>query len=242
MKIGILQTGHSPEALRDVHGDYNEMFMRLLGGPNTEFETFPMLANEFPAHPSVADAWLVTGSSCGVYDGFPWIATLKAFLRQVHEEQVPLVGICFGHQIIAEALGGKVEKFLGGWSCGLKHYDMAGRDTPAALFAWHQDQVVVPPQGAEIIAWSDFCRYAGLRVGDRTLTFQAHPEFDQEYVRALATARRETIGNAMAAAVIDSFSTGTPENFGPIILDFIDAALAGTGGGSGGAGTWSSND
>lgn len=226
MRIGILQTGHSPDELRDVHGDYNEMFMRLLGRTDIAFETFAVQADDFPARPCVADAWVITGSSCGVYDGFPWIAKLMAFLRHLHKERTPLVGICFGHQAIAEALGGKVEKFSGGWSCGLKRYDMVGRASPAALLAWHQDQVVAPPPDAEIIASSDFCRFAGLRIGNHILTLQPHPEFTAEFLRALAAARREVIGDAMSASVIDSLSVDIPEDFSPYILDFIYAAIA----------------
>lgn len=226
MRIGILQTGHAPEQLRAVHGDYNEMFMRLLGRPGISFETFPVQADAFPAHPSVADAWVVTGSSCGVYDGFPWIAKLEALLHRMHEARTPLVGICFGHQAIAEALGGRVEKFSGGWSCGLKRYDMTGRTSPAALLSWHQDQVVAPPPGADVIASSDFCRFAGLRFGDHILTLQPHPEFTPDYLRALAAARREVIGDAMSAAAIDSLSGDSPEDFGPYILDFMSAAMA----------------
>ncbi len=226
MRIGILQTGHSPNELRDLHGDYNEMFMRLLGRADTSFETFAVQADDFPARPSVADAWVVTGSRCGVYDGFPWIAKLKAFLRHLHEARTPLLGICFGHQAIAEALGGKVEKFSGGWSCGLKSYDVLGRASPATLPAWHQDQVVALPPDADIIASSDFCRYAGMRIGDHILTLQPHPEFTPEFLQALAEARRAVIGDAMFASVIDSLSTDIPEDFGPYILDFMSAAIA----------------
>ncbi|MDA0665017.1 MAG: type 1 glutamine amidotransferase, partial [Proteobacteria bacterium] len=220
------QTGHAPDELRAEHGDYNEMFMRLLARPDIAFETFPVLADRFPADPSAADAWVVTGSRCGVYDGFPWIARLEGFLRDLHDARAPLVGICFGHQAIAEALGGKVEKFSGGWSVGLEHYRVEGREAPAALLAWHQDQVVVPPPGAEIIAASDFCPYAGLRVGNHILTLQPHPEFSTDYVRALVTARRAMIGEAVAASAIGSLSAGRPDDFGAYILDFIDAAIA----------------
>ena len=184
------------------------------------------MENDFPARRSDADAWIVTGSRCGVYDGFPWITKLKSFLRFIHEEQKPLVGICFGHQVIAEALGGKAEKFSGGWSCGLEHYDMPGRQTPAALLAWHQDQVTVPPPGAEIIASTDFCRYAGMRIGDFTMTLQPHPEFTPAFICGLAAARRELIGTAVAEAALASLSRGTPDDFGPWILDFIDTAMA----------------
>lgn len=225
MKIGILQTGRSPDELRDEHGDYDDMFMRLLARPDVTFETFVVLADDFPARPNVVDAWVVTGSRCGVYDGFPWITKLKSFLRYIHEQQVPLVGVCFGHQVIAEALGGKAKKFSGGWSCGLEHYDMPGQDAPAALLAWHQDQVTALPPGAKVIASTDFCRYAGMRIGDYTMTLQPHPEFTPDFLRALADARRSVVGDAVADAAIASLSAA-PDDFGPWILDFIDEAMA----------------
>lgn len=226
MKIGILQTGRSPDELRAKHGDYNEMFVRLLSRSDIAFDTYPVLDDRFPEKTADADAWVVTGSRCGVYDGFPWIARLEAFLREVHAARVPLVGVCFGHQAIAEALGGKVEKFSGGWSCGLVEYRMAGRSAPAPLHAWHQDQVVAPPPGAETIAETDFCRYAGLRIGDRTLTLQPHPEFDAAYVRALAIAKADIVGEKVAAEAVDSLTHGKADDFGPYILDFIDTGLA----------------
>ncbi|MEX2615927.1 MAG: type 1 glutamine amidotransferase [Alphaproteobacteria bacterium] len=226
MKLGILQTGRSPDELRREHGDYNEMFMRLLARPDIVFETYVVLEDDFPARPSDADAWVVTGSRCGVYDGFPWIAKLKSFLRAVHADAVPLVGICFGHQAVAEALGGRAEKFSGGWSCGLEYYDMPGRAAPASLLTWHQDQVTALPPGAEVIASTDFCRYAGMRIGDFTITLQPHPEFTPDFLRALAGARRNVVGEAVAASAIASLSGAAPDDFGPWILDFIDTAVA----------------
>ena len=227
MKLGILQTGQSPDELRTEHGDYNDMFIRLLARPDITFETYVVLDDDFPARPSDADAWVVTGSRCGVYDGFPWITKLKSFLRTVHADRVPMVGICFGHQVIAEALGGKAEKYAGGWSCGLERYDLAGWDGPVSLLAWHQDQVVALPPGAEIIMSSDFCRYAGMRIGDSILTLQPHPEFTPDFLRALAGARREVVGESVADAAINSLSAA-PDGIGPYLLGFIDGAMAAT--------------
>jgi GMP synthase-like glutamine amidotransferase len=98
-----------------------------------------------------------------------------------------MVGICFGHQIIAQALGGKVEKFDGGWSVGPTAYEFDGDSI--TLNAWHQDQITRLPEGAEVIATSPFCRYAALAYDDRAFTLQAHPEFDSPFAKDLIEAR-----------------------------------------------------
>jgi GMP synthase (glutamine-hydrolysing) len=98
-----------------------------------------------------------------------------------------LVGICFGHQIIAQALGGKVEKSDKGWAVGHQTYFYG--DTPIGANAWHQDQVVALPEGADVIAGNDFCEYAALSYGGRILTMQPHPEFTDEFVEGMLRER-----------------------------------------------------
>jgi GMP synthase (glutamine-hydrolysing) len=183
MKIGILQTGHAPAEVVDTLGDYSAMFMRLLSGHGFDFETWSVVDNQFPPGPEAADGWLVTGSKHGAYEDHPWIAPLEALLRDIAASGRPLIGICFGHQIIAQALGGRVEKFSGGWAIGPQEYDFDG--TPIALNAWHQDQVVEKPAAARVIATHPFCLNAGLAYGDTVLTVQPHPEFNAEMVDAL---------------------------------------------------------
>lgn len=187
MKIGILQTGRSPDELRDAFGDYDSFFHRLLAGRGFEFETWPVLDGVLPNDPGEADGWLITGSRFGVYEDHHWIAPLEAFIRYCFVKAVPMVGICFGHQIIAQAMGGKVEKFAGGWSVGRTDYEFDGVEMP--LNAWHQDQVVEAPEGAKTIASTDFCKYAGLLYDGHALTIQPHPEFDQGAVELLLTKR-----------------------------------------------------
>ena len=98
-----------------------------------------------------------------------------------------MIGVCFGHQIIAQALGGKVEKFAGGWSVGHVVYDLEGE--PLAINAWHQDQVVEKPKEAEVIGATDFCAHAALAYGDRIWTIQPHPEYDHDFIEGLITHR-----------------------------------------------------
>ncbi len=187
MKIGILQTGQSPEPLRPEMGDYPAMFERLLDGHGFTFRTWLVEEMAFPDSPQDADGWLITGSKHGVYEDHPFIAPLEQLVRDALDAKVPVVGICFGHQLMAQALGGKVEKYDGGWSVGPQTYEVEGR--PMTVNAWHQDQVTAPPPGARVIASNDFCRYAGFAYGDLGWSVQPHPEFQDDFVRGLMHTR-----------------------------------------------------
>jgi GMP synthase (glutamine-hydrolysing) len=208
MKIGILQAGHSPDELRESVGDYGEMFTRLLDGHGFQFQIFSVVDGEFPRGTYDADGWLITGSKHGVYEDHDWIPPLEDLIRDIRDAGQPLVGVCFGHQIIAQALGGKVEKFDGGWSIGRTEYDFG--DQKLALNAWHQDQVIDAPEGAEVIASTDFCANAAMMIGDRILTIQPHPEFTAPLVAGLIEHRgRGTVPNALLDAAQDALNTAT---------------------------------
>ena len=187
MKIGILMTGHAiPELLQRI-GDYDAMFARLLSGHGFDFETYNVVDEDYPDAPDACDGWLITGSKHGVYEDHPWIAPLEEFIRAVLASGRPMIGVCFGHQIIAQALGGTVIKYPGGWSVGREEYEIEGERL--ALNAWHQDQVIDPPEGAEVIGVSDFCANAALRIGETILTIQPHPEFSADIVADLIRLR-----------------------------------------------------
>ena len=111
MKIGILVTGHPPDELREKFGTYDGMFRTLLGGHGFTFETYHVVDSQFPENAESADGWVITGSRHGAYEDHPWIPPLEDLIRAIHDKGQPLIGVCFGHQIIAQALGGKVEKF-----------------------------------------------------------------------------------------------------------------------------------
>jgi GMP synthase (glutamine-hydrolysing) len=187
MKIGILRTGHSPEEMIETLGNYDQMFERLLDGNDFEFETFSVVDGEFPEGPQNADGWLITGSKHGAYEDHDWIQPLEDLIRAIQASGKPLVGVCFGHQIIAQALGGKVEKFAGGWSVGRTEYMLDGQNV--ALNAWHQDQVVELPRGARVVGSSDFCANAMLAYGDSIWTVQPHPEFPATFIDGLIKTR-----------------------------------------------------
>ncbi len=187
MLIGILQCGHFPVADGFPDRTYTDLYSALLAGRGLTFRTWSVVDMEFPAGLDEAAGWLISGSRHGAYEDLPFIPPLEDFIRAAHRAKVPMVGICFGHQIIAQALGGRVEKYAGGWSAGRVEYDFDGKTVP--LNAWHQDQVVEKPDTARVLAETDFCRYAGLAYGDHGMSMQPHPEFDAEAVRLLLEAR-----------------------------------------------------
>lgn len=198
--IGILETGRPPEELAGEHGNYPLMVRDWLDVPGAEFISFAALDGVLPDNPRIADIWVITGSRFGVYEGHPWIAPLEAFVRDCRDAGVPMVGICFGHQVIAQALGGDVGKSDKGWGLGV--HDYVPHDWPEtlgqapekiAIQAYHQDQVYTPPKGAETIASSDFCEHAALWYPGFALTVQGHPEFGKPYTQALLESRRGTV-------------------------------------------------
>ena len=191
MKIGILQTGHAPDAMRPDTGDYADLFLALLKDEDFTFRTFDVVDMQFPEDIHACDGWLLTGSKHGAYEDHPFIPPLETFIRDAYAARMPMVGICFGHQIIAQALGGRVEKFDGGWAVGRQVYDWAGQ--PLALNAWHQDQVTVAPEGARVLASNDFCQNAALVYDDVILTVQAHPEFENDFTLRLGHERGEGV-------------------------------------------------
>ncbi|MDF1854754.1 type 1 glutamine amidotransferase [Pseudooceanicola sp.] len=182
MKIGILQTGHVHPSMGE-QGDYDVMFERLLGGQGFDFTSYDVEGGVIPGDPQDCDGWLITGSKHGAYEDHPWIPPLEDFIRAVKAADVPLIGVCFGHQIIAQALGGKVEKYARGWSVGRKLYDFGGQTIP--LNAWHQDQVTEVPEGGQVVASSEFCANAAIAYGDKIFTLQPHPEYNAQALAGL---------------------------------------------------------
>ncbi len=192
MRLGVLRTGAPPAELAH-YPSYPDMFKTALGDGFT-YRAFDVEGGELPERGD-CDAYLITGSPAGVYDDLPWIAPLRDWIASL-EKEIPLVGICFGHQIMAEAYGGQVVKSEKGWGGGLHAYDVIEQRpwmdsaAPYAIPVSHQDQVVVKPPAARLIGANEFCPIAALDYDDRrAMSFQCHPEFAPDYAAELVRRR-----------------------------------------------------
>ena len=199
MKVAVLETGRPPDELVGRFGTYPEMYRRMLG--LAELPSYDVAAGEYPERPEAHDGYIVSGSPAGVYDELPWIGELTAFLREA-KGRAKLVGICFGHQAMAQAFGGTVTKSDKGWGVGLHDYAVAAREpwmdeaAAVAVPASHQDQVVEQPPGTAVTLASSFTPFAGLAWTDQpAISFQPHPEFEPDYARALIDVRRDRLAD-----------------------------------------------
>ena len=214
--IAILETGKPPADLADSFDDYPARFRALLGEgvPTVRFD---VQAGRLPDDPAAFQGAIVTGSAAGVYDDLPWIEPLLDWLRAARG-RTRLVGICFGHQAMAQAFGGRVEKSDRGWGVGSHRYQvhsdepwMFPRSKAITIAVSHQDQVIVPPADARVIASSAFTPYASLawdrHDGEPAVSFQCHPEFQPEYAAALVRQRRgHRIPEALADEALDTLA------------------------------------
>ncbi len=237
MNIGILETGLINEKLSDRFDPYPVMFARLLNRAeqDLEYQPYSVIRGEMPDSIHDCDGWLITGSRHGAYENLDWMLALEGFIRELHSAAVPLVGICFGHQIIAQALGGEVVKSDSGWGIGLQTYEinkplgwMAEVPEQVRIYSFHQDQVSVLPAGASVFSSSELCPYAGLSYGDSIISIQAHPEFEEAYELALIDMYGGNIvPQAVAAEALDKIQTSGPKADTQLLADWLSSFFLG---------------
>ena len=207
LTIGILVAAIPRPSLAAKFGDYPYMFTHLLNAANDEpgsvaFRTYDILKGDFPKCPSECAGYILTGSQASVFDELPWISQTADFVLELHERCHKLVGICFGHQMIAHVLDGHTERSECGWGVGVHEYNitqhlscMEPNANRLRVHCSHQDQVTMAPSEANIFAESDFCPIAGMSLGDHFFSIQGHPEFTAGYAKGLLETRRASLGD-----------------------------------------------
>lgn len=210
MKIGLLVCDH----IQKDYPGYPVLFKGLL--PLHQFEIYNVCDNAFPQSPRDCDAWLITGSRFSVYDDIDWINKLKEFVREISKADKYCIGVCFGHQMLGEAMGGKVSKSNKGWCVGVHEFEILkweGWMTPYQpklnLLMSCQDQIVVLPEHSEILVQSRMCPIGIIRIGKKMLGIQGHPEFSADYVKSLMEDRENRIGVETVRQGIESLKYPT---------------------------------
>ena len=199
MKVGLFICDHINEEFQNEFGDYNDMFSALF--PEFTFQIYDAINNEFPKDLSACEVYMITGSRYSVYDDLPWINKLKTIIQELDTLQKYLIGICFGHQLIGEALGGEVKKSENGWCVGVHEFNIKEEQAwmkPATntlkLLMMCQDQILSLPSNTKVLAGNDMCPNAIIQVGDHILGIQAHPEFSKKYDKLLMENRVDRMG------------------------------------------------
>lgn len=232
LRLGLIECDHVADGLRGIAGDYADMHEALIGrhDPSIEVVRHDLVGGRRPSEPTSCDGWIVTGSRWSVYDTEPWIAELLDVIRSTADAGRPLVGICFGHQAIAEALGGEVTRADSGWGVGVHtsrvHRRRPWMDPPAErvrLIYSHQDQIRRVPDGGDVLADNPHCPIAMFDVGDLLLGIQGHPEFTRPYLDALMGTRTDRIPADTLAAAQASLEEDTDED---VVIAWIVRFLA----------------
>lgn len=234
MNIGILLAGHTNEKMSAQHDDYGHLFKKLFASShlyeNFKFSVLPVVDGVFPESINQFDGFLITGSAYGVYDDAPFIKELLTLVKNIYLKKKALAGICFGHQIIAEALGGHAKKWPGGWTIGNMNLNFFNQPDSfrnqmetATLIHVHQDQVVSLPPGAKLIASTKFCKNAGFVIDNQVLALQGHPEFKADYAAALFRILETQVGSQIVEKAIQSLvKSNDGIEFGHDILSFFE--------------------
>ena len=203
-RIGLLMVGHVDPKSQHIAGDYPSLFSKLLEGHDLELVRYDLDFGMFPDRVDECDGWICSPSRASVYDDASWITDAEALHRDFIARETPYVGVCFGHQLLAQALGCEVRRAPGGWGVGVQRYEVVAPQpwmeaSPPAhfeLLASHQDQVMALPNDAALLfsSASGYCPIAGMTVGERAWTIQPHPEFTAALADHLLAGRVDLIG------------------------------------------------
>ena len=232
LNIGLLLCDDVDPSAQDIHGTYTKKFQDGLDPDGEMIKLTPIRAFEGEAlpQPSDFDGYVISGSRFSVYEDLEWIKELMGFVRECWQQQIKVVGICFGHQLIAHALGGRTEKADVGWGFGIHSTKIIANQSWMTdqktlngdiynLIVIHQDQVVETPPHFKVIAESDFCPNSMMVAEDKMLGIQGHPEFSKEFCQFRADFRKDIIGPEVYQYTVDSLAE--KDTHSPTILKWI---------------------
>ena len=235
MKIGILQCDSVVLEYQEAFGNYPQMFIDLFKriDPEIETQTYNVEIGEYPKTPEDCDVYITTGSKASVYEDLPWLKPFKAYLRLLFKKKIKFIGICFGHQLIADTFGGKTEKSDKGWGVGVSVNQIISHKPwmnppleKLQIIVSHQDQVIKLPRNAELLASSDFCPNYMYQIDNLVLSLQGHPEFSKNYSETLMRYRKLKIKKDTFNAGLNSLTLETHEKiFAQWMLNFYKQAV-----------------
>ena len=221
MKIGILNSDTVQIDGAMEFGQYPEMFSKIFWtvDPNIQFQTYEVQFNNYPLDVDECDAYLITGSKASSYDNDQWIDDLKKFIQRLDKNKKKLIGICFGHQIIAEALGGSVRHSPNGWHAGVDSislnnnaYNYGEEGKKYNLVFSHQDEVQTLPHNATLIAGSETCPNGMFLIENHIFCTQGHIELDKKFARMIYDFRKNQIGNHKHQHACETLTMQTDEH------------------------------
>lgn len=218
--VNILLCDTFPGRLPDFIPNYESLFMDLFAsiGAEVNYRIFQTWQGELPDVINTDELYLIPGSLDSAYDDKPWIAALVRWVKSAYKHGAKLMGVCFGHQVIARALGGEVRPYEGGFGTGVRASQVIdGLMQPyfpggeMRLLYSHHDQVMALPPDAVLCATSDFCKNESFRIGRQVVTFQGHPEFTVAYSRHLLTNCSDDVDETVRQAALQSLDQWKPQ-------------------------------
>ncbi|MCP4422229.1 MAG: hypothetical protein GY805_36945 [Chloroflexi bacterium] len=220
MKLGILNAIHPDMSKVNWEDTPIDAFIRFFQSIEAPFEYagYEAAQGEFPLAPDECDAYIITGSPNGAYEDDEWIDVLVQFIQKAYQARKKLVGICFGHQILAQALGGRVEKSEKGQGFGLKQFEMTAhkpwmteKPNQCGLYFAHGDQVVQLPPGAELLGGNAFCPIIIYEINGRVLGIQGHPEITVNMMEDVRHFIKDEMEPEVYETAVRSLQNGRPD-------------------------------